>query len=67
MRKFLLLVLISTTFLNSTFSQKLKKLDKLLDEEALRVIKSSPLWIPGFNDQLPVDVLFTFPIVFQLR
>ncbi|MCD4833831.1 MAG: TonB family protein [Bacteroidales bacterium] len=44
-----------------------KKVDKLLDEEALRVIKSSPLWIPGFNDQLPVDVLFTFPIVFQLR
>lgn len=44
-----------------------KGVDKYLDREALRVVKSSPLWVPGFKDQLPVDVLFTFPIVFQLR
>ena len=39
---------------------------ELLDKEAIRVIKSSPLWTPGFQDQLPVDVSFTFPISFQL-
>lgn len=41
--------------------------DPILNAEALRVVKSSPLWIPGFNDQLPVSVHFTFPIIFQLQ
>ena len=44
-----------------------KSVDKFLDQEALRVIKSSPLWVPGFKDQLPVETKFTFPIVFHLR
>ncbi|MCB2195629.1 MAG: TonB family protein [Bacteroidetes bacterium] len=48
-------------------AEVVRGVDKYLDREALRVVKSSPLWIPGFKDQLPVDVLFTFPIVFQLR
>lgn len=48
-------------------AEVVRGVDKYLDSEALRVVKSSPLWIPGFKDQLPVDVLFTFPIVFQLR
>lgn len=37
-----------------------------LEAEALRVLKSSPFWVPGFQDQIPVNVHFTFPIVFFL-
>ncbi len=37
-----------------------------LDQEAIRVIRSSPLWVPGFKNQLPVNVRYTFPIVFKL-
>lgn len=48
-------------------AEVVRGVDKYLDREALRVVKSSPLWIPGFKDQLPVEVLFTFPIVYQLR
>ncbi|HAN17558.1 MAG: hypothetical protein A2X13_03080 [Bacteroidetes bacterium GWC2_33_15] len=44
----------------------LESVNELLDKEAIRVVKSSPLWTPGFQDQIPVDVSFTFPIVFQL-
>lgn len=40
--------------------------DELLIEEAIRVVSSSPLWSPGFSDQIPVEVSFVFPIVFQL-
>lgn len=41
--------------------------DPYLDAEALRVLELSPYWIPGFQDQIPVSVNFTFPIVFQLQ
>ena len=41
--------------------------NNLLNKEATRVVKSSPYWIPGFQDQIPVSVKFTFPIVFQLQ
>jgi TonB family protein len=37
-----------------------------LDEEAIRVVKSSPLWTPGKQKGEPVDVQFTFPITFEL-
>jgi TonB family protein len=37
----------------------------LLDEEALRVIKSSPKWTPGMNDNIPVRVGIQIPILFQ--
>ncbi len=39
----------------------------LLDEEAKRVIKSSPRWTPGKQRGRPVKVQFTFPIAFQLQ
>lgn len=37
-----------------------------IDQEALRVIYSSPKWKPGIKDGEPVDVMFTFPIEFKL-
>lgn len=40
---------------------------KVLDEEAVRVIKSSPDWVPARIDDVAVPVTYTFPIVFQLR
>jgi TonB family protein len=39
----------------------------LLDEEALRVVMSSPAWMPGRQRGQAVDVAFTFPINFVLQ
>jgi hypothetical protein len=39
----------------------------LLIEEAKRVVNSSPSWGPGKIDGKPVDLMFTFPIVFSLQ
>lgn len=36
------------------------------DEEALRVLKSSPAWQPGMAEGKPVRTSFTFPVTFQL-
>jgi len=38
----------------------------LLDAEALRVVKSSPQWIPGKQRGQVVNVAFVIPIVFSL-
>ena len=43
-----------------------KSVNQYLDAEAKRVVELSPYWVPGFQDQIPVSVEFTFPIVFQL-
>lgn len=40
--------------------------NKLLDDEAVRVISMSPDWTPGKVDGKPVDVSFMFPVVFKL-
>ena len=40
--------------------------DPLLDKEAERVVKSSPLWQPGKQRGKAVKVLFTFPVSFKL-
>jgi TonB family protein len=37
---------------------------KLLDEEAIRLVESSPKWKPGKQNGVPVNVRFTFPINF---
>ena len=37
-----------------------------IDQEALRVIYSSPKWKPGMQDGNFVDVMFTFPIQFKI-
>lgn len=39
--------------------------DPSLDAEAIRVIKSMPLWLPAIQDGKPVKVRFTLPISFK--
>ena len=41
--------------------------DPLLDAEAMRVVKSSPIWTPGKQRGQNVRVSFTFPINFVLQ
>ena len=45
----------------------IKKVDPLLDAEALRVIKSSPKWTPGTQKGKTVKVVFQYPVNFQLQ
>lgn len=40
--------------------------EKSLDKEAVRVIKSMPKWKPGMKDGQPVKVKYTIPINFKL-
>ncbi|MCB8994175.1 MAG: energy transducer TonB [Bacteroidales bacterium] len=42
-------------------------LDPALDNEALRVVNSSPLWTPGKQRGKPVKVKYVFPINFVLQ
>lgn len=44
----------------------LRGVDASLDNEAVRVVSSSPKWTPGKIDGSPVRVTYTFPVVFQL-
>ena len=37
-----------------------------LDQEALRIVYSSPKWEPGIQNKQAVDVILTFPIIFKL-
>ena len=39
----------------------------LLDQEALRVVKSMPRWTPGKNEGKPVRVSFFLPVMFRLK
>ena len=38
-----------------------------MDEEAVRVVKSSPKWTPGKQRDRAVKVTYTFPVIFELR
>ncbi|HDZ41033.1 MAG TPA: TonB family protein [Bacteroidetes bacterium] len=38
-----------------------------LDEEAVRVVNSSPVWSPGFQRDIPVKVKFSITVNFQLQ
>ena len=38
-----------------------------LDNEALRVVRSSPKWKPGIKDGKPIRVTYTFPVIFSLQ
>lgn len=38
-----------------------------LDQEAVRVVASSPKWNPGKSKGTPVPVTYTFPVIFQAR
>ena len=40
---------------------------QILDDEAIRIVSMSPQWEPGKQNGEPVDVRFTFPLVFKLR
>ena len=44
----------------------LKSVDKLLDDEALRVMKSMPQWKAGEDKGQPCRTMITIPIVFKL-
>ena len=41
--------------------------DKALDDEAVRVVKSSPKWTPGKQRDRAVKVTYAFPVIFELR
>ena len=45
----------------------LRGVDPSLDQEAVRVVSSSPAWTPGRQRDRAVKVTYTFPVVFQLR
>ena len=45
----------------------LRGVDPSLDQEAVRVVSSSPKWTPGRQRDRAVKVTYTFPVVFQLR
>ena len=40
---------------------------KLLNDEAVRVVKMMPKWIPGNRNGTPVKVRYTMPINFRLQ
>ena len=44
----------------------LRSVNRLLDEEALRVVSLMPKWIPGTIDGKAVDVKYTLPFSFKL-
>ena len=45
----------------------LRKVDPLLDEEALRVVKAMPKWIPSTQNNIPIRAKMTMPIEFRLE
>ena len=44
----------------------IRKVDPLMDAEALRVINAMPRWKPGMQDGKPVAVKYTVPVLFSL-
>jgi protein TonB len=42
----------------------IKSVDKLLDDEAVKAIESSPKWSPGLQRGRPVRVRFNIPLIF---
>jgi protein TonB len=49
-----------------TNAKVLKGVDPLLDSEALRVVNSSPIWIPGQQRGRKVSVIITIPVTFNI-
>jgi TonB family protein len=50
---------------NVTDVKIIRGIDPVLDEEVLRVVKSSPRWTPGKQRGKPVKVRFLYPITFH--
>jgi len=48
-------------------AQVMKGADKLLNDEALRVINAMPKWIPGRQGGRNVNVYFNLPIEFKIN
>ncbi len=44
----------------------IRSANKILDEEAVRVVKSMPKWIPGMQFDKPVRTFYNLPITFKL-
>lgn len=44
-----------------------KGVNKLLDNEAVRVVKEMPNWSPGIQNGKPVSVYYSLPIKFTIR
>lgn len=44
-----------------------KSVNKDLDKEAIRVVKSMPLWKPGMQAGVPQNVQFYLPVMFKLN
>ena len=44
----------------------IRGIDPTLDQEAIRVCKTLPKFIPGKQNGIPVNVWFTLPIIFNL-
>lgn len=51
---------------NVTNTQVIRSVSPELDEEALRVVKAMPKWIPGIQHGKKVSVKYTLPIAFRL-
>ena len=41
--------------------------NELLDNEAVRVVASSPKWEPATQNGIPVSVNYTFPVIFKIN
>ena len=44
-----------------------RSLDPACDKEALRVLRSMPVFIPGKQNGVNVDVYYTLPVLFKLK
>lgn len=51
---------------NITNLNVVKKVDEMLDSEALRLIKSMPKWNPGVQSGQKIRSYFTLPVTFNL-
>lgn len=40
---------------------------ELLDAEAIKIVEAMPNWVPGKQKGVPVNVAFTFPLIFNLE
>ena len=47
--------------------QVVRGVNEALDNEAVRVVTASPKWEPGTQNGNPVNVRYTFPVVFRLN
>ena len=44
-----------------------KSVNESIDEEAIRVMRLGPKWIPGMHDNVPVRIQYSVPIAFTLN